>query len=162
MEITSPAFVEGGVIPQEFTCDGKNVSPPLSIAGVSEEGKSLVLIVDDVDAPMGVFTHWLVFDLYPGITRLGPGCSPEGTQGKNSFGKEDYGGPCPDTGTHRYYFRLYALDSLLKLSLGTDRGRVEAAMRGHVSDSGELMGTYARSFENTQDLRLDKTSSNNE
>jgi len=87
MEITSPAFVEGGVIPQEFTGDGKNVSPPLSIMGVPEEAKSLVLIMDDVDAPTGVFTHWLVFDLYPGITRLGPGCSPEGTQGKNSFGK---------------------------------------------------------------------------
>lgn len=144
MEIISPAFVDGGVIPQEFTCDGKNVSPPLSITRVPEEAKSLVLIVDDVDAPMGVFTHWLVFDLYPGITRLGSGCSPEGTQGTNSFGKEDYGGPCPNSGTHRYYFRLYALDSLLKLPWRTDRGRLEAAMKGHVLDSAELVGTYSK------------------
>ncbi len=144
MEITSPAFVNGGVIPQEFTGDGKNVSPPLSIAGVPEEAKSLVLIMDDVDAPMGVFTHWLLYDLYPGITRLGPGCSPEGTFGKNTFGKEDYGGPSPNAGRHRYYFRLYALDSLLKLPLGTDRGSLEMAMKGHVLDSSELMGTYAK------------------
>ncbi len=142
MEITSPAFVEGGVIPQEFTGDGKNVSPPLSIVGVPEEAKSLVLIMDDVDAPMEVFTHWLLYDLYPGITRLGPGCSPEGTFGKNTFGKEDYGGPNPDAGRHRYYFRLYALDSLLKLPSGTDRGKLEVAMKGHVLDSSELMGTY--------------------
>jgi hypothetical protein len=141
MEITSPAFVEGGVIPQEFTGDGKNVSPPLSIAGVPEEAKSLVLIMDDIDAPTGVFTHWLVYDLYPGITRLGPGCSPEGTFGTNTFGKEDYGGPCPNAGIHRYYFRLYALNSLLKLPSGTDRGKLEAAMKGHVLDSAELMGT---------------------
>src|SRR3989338_1711065 len=144
MEITSPAFVEGGVIQQEFTGDGKNVSPPLSIMGVPEEAKSLVLIMDDVDAPTGVFTHWLVFDLYPGITRLGPGCSPEGTQGKHSFGKEDYGGPNPDAEMHRYYFRLYALDSLLKLPLGTDRTKVDMAMRGRVLDSCKVMGTYAK------------------
>lgn len=143
MEVTSPAFVDGEGIPQEFTCDGKNINPPLAIAEVPEEAKSLVLIVDDVDAPAGVFTHWLVFDLYPGITRLGPGCSPEGTQGTNSFGKEDYGGPSPNAGRHRYYFRLYALDSLLKLPLGTDRDRVETAMKGRVLDSGELMGTYS-------------------
>lgn len=142
MEISSPAFVDGGEIPQEFTGDGKNVSPPLAIAGVPEEAKGLVLIVDDIDAPAGVFTHWLIFDLYPGITRLGSGCSPEGTQGTNSFGKEDYGGPCPNAGTHRYHFRLYALDSLLKLPSGTDRGKVETAMKGHVLNSGELMGTY--------------------
>lgn len=144
MEITSPAFVDGGVIPQEFTCDGKNVSPPLSIAGVPEEAKSLVLIMDDIDAPAGVFTHWLVYDLYPGITRLEPGCSPEGTQGTNTFEKEDYGGPCPNAGTHRYYFRLYVLDSLLKLPSGTDRGKLEAAMKEHVLDSTELMGTYSK------------------
>jgi len=153
MEITSLAFVDGGVIPQEFTCDGKNVSPPLSIAGVPEEAKSLVLIMDDIDAPAGVFTHWLVYDLYPGITRLGPGCSPEGILGTNTFGKEDYSGPSPNAGRHRYYFRVYALDSLLKLPLGTDRGKLDVAMKGHVLDSAELMGTYAR---------LDKNSSNNE
>lgn len=144
MEITSSAFVNGGAIPQEFTCDGKDVSPPLSILGVPEAAKSLILIVDDVDAPAGVFTHWLVYDVFPGVTKLGPGSTPEGTQGMNDFGKEYYGGPCPHSGIHRYYFRVFALDMLLKIPAGSGRDGVERKMRGHVLDSGELMGTYTR------------------
>lgn len=142
MEITSPAFVNGGMIPQEFTADGKNVNPPLSIAGVPEEAKSLVLIMDDVDAPTGVFTHWVIFDAFPGVTRIDPGSTPEGTMGVNSFGNDYYGGPCPPNGTHRYYFRIYAMDALLKLPWGSGRNEVEVAMKGHILDSGELIGTY--------------------
>lgn len=144
MEITSSAFISGGVIPQEFTCDGRNVNPPLSIADVPKAAKSLVLIADDIDAPAGVFTHWVIFDMFPGITRIEPGSTPEGTQGTNTFGKDFYGGPCPQSGTHRYYFRIYALDTLLKLPWGSGRDRIEAAMEGHILDSGELMGFYSR------------------
>jgi len=144
MEITSSAFINGGVVPQEFTCDGKNVNPPILISGVPEAAKSLVLFTDDVDAPAGVFTHWVVYDMFPGITRIDPGATPEGTPGTNTFGKEYYGGPCPNAGTHRYYFRIYALDTLLKLPWGVTRDKVETAMKGHVLDSGELMGTYTK------------------
>ena len=144
MEITSDAFANGEEIPAEYTCDGKNVSPPLSISGAPGAAKSLVLIMDDVDAPAGVFTHWVIFDVFPGVSKIAAGSGPEGTMGKNTFGKDDYGGPCPHSGTHRYYLRVYALDTLLKLPWGADRASVEAAMKGQVLDSGELMGTYTK------------------
>ncbi len=144
MEITSSAFANGGAIPQEYTCDGKNLSPPISISGVPDGAKSLILITDDVDAPSGVFTHWVVFDMYPGTTRVDSGSTPEGTQGVNAFGKEYYSGPCPHAGTHRYYFRLYAVDTLLKLPAGSNRDKVEPAMKGHVLETCELMGTYMK------------------
>ncbi len=144
MEISSPAFINGKTIPSEYTCDGKNISPPLEIKGTPAAAKSLVLIVDDVDAPAGVFTHWLVFDIFSGVAKISPGSAPEGTAGGNTFGQENYGGPCPPSGTHRYYFRVFALDTLLKLPWGSDREKVEMAMKGHILDSGELMGTYTK------------------
>ena len=144
MKITSPAFANGKMIPSEYTCDGKNINPPLEIKETPVAAKSLVLIMDDVDAPAGVFTHWVVFDVFSGVTRVSPGSAPEGVPGKNTFGQEIYGGPCPHSGTHRYYFRIYALDTLLKLPWGSDRDKVEAAMKGHILDSADVMGTYKK------------------
>lgn len=144
MKITSPAFVNGETIPALYTCDGKNINPPLEIKETPAAAKSLVLIMDDVDAPAGVFTHWLVFDIFSGITRVSPGSAPEGIPGKNTFGQENYGGPCPHSGTHRYYFRVFALDKLLKLPSGSTREKVEAAMKDHVLDQAELMVIYAK------------------
>ncbi|OGD71395.1 hypothetical protein A3A84_03005 [Candidatus Collierbacteria bacterium RIFCSPLOWO2_01_FULL_50_23] len=144
MEITSAAFTNGGEIPAEYTCDGSNISPPFEIKGTPATAKSLVLIMDDVDAPGGVFTHWVVYDIFSGVTKVSSGATPEGTVGKNTFGQEGYGGPCPHSGTHRYYFRIYALDALLKLPWGLNRPELEAAMKGRVLDSGELMGKYTK------------------
>lgn len=144
MKITSSAFGEGETIPALYTCDGKNINPPLEIKETPAAAKSLVLIVDDVDAPGGLFTHWLVFDIFSGVTKVSPGSAPEGIPGKNTFGQENYGGPCPHSGTHRYYFRIFALDKLLKLPSSSTREKVEAVMKGHVLDQAELMGKYAK------------------
>lgn len=144
MNIASDAFVDGEVIPTKFTCEGENISPPLNIDGVTETAKSLVLIMDDVDAPSGVFTHWVISDIYSGLIRIDEGGAPEGIPGKNSFGQEYYGGPCPHSGTHRYYFRIFALDTLLKLPWASDRSKIEEAMKGHVIEKAELMGRYTK------------------
>lgn len=145
MQIKSTVFNDGEMIPVEYTCDGKNVNPPLEISAVPSGAKSLVIIMDDIDAPNGVFTHWLVYDIFPGLKKIDSGASIEGSYGVNTFGKDDYGGPCPHSGTHRYYFRVYALDCLLKLPWGADRVKVDAAMNGHVIGSAEIMGKYSRS-----------------
>lgn len=145
MKITSTAFSEGGNIPSKFACDGGNTSPPLQIEGAPAEAKSLLLLVDDPDAPSGLFTHWLVWNIDPKATQIGEGTSPAGAiQGKNDFGKQGYGGPCPPSGTHRYYFRIFALDRTLDLKPGAKRGAVDGAMRGHVLARGELMGRYTK------------------
>jgi Raf kinase inhibitor-like YbhB/YbcL family protein len=143
MDIKTPAFTPEGSIPREFTCDGADKNPELQISGVPSEAKSMVLIVDDPDAPGGTFLHWLLYNIDP-TERIPEGTSP-GTEGANDFGKTAYGGPCPPSGTHRYYFRLYALDSALELSRGAEREQVEGAMKGHVLAEAQLMGTYSRS-----------------
>lgn len=142
MKITSGAFSEGQRIPEQYTCDGENVSPSLSISDILDGTESLVLIVDDIDAPGGVFDHWIVFDL-PVVSEIKSGEEP-GVNGRNSFGKTGYGGPCPPRGEHRYYFRIFALDKKLGLIGGISRREVEGAMKGHVLGSAELMGRYAR------------------
>jgi Raf kinase inhibitor-like YbhB/YbcL family protein len=142
MKLTSPAFKQGGAIPAKFTCDGADVSPPLEIADVPESTKSLVLIVDDPDAPAKTWLHWLVYDIGP-LSRIPEGDVP-GKQGMNDFGRKDYGGPCPRSGRHRYFFRLYALDSTLDLKQGASRKDVEKAMEGHVLEKAEMMGLYER------------------
>ncbi|HJX25590.1 MAG TPA: YbhB/YbcL family Raf kinase inhibitor-like protein, partial [Chthoniobacterales bacterium] len=109
------------------------------------EAKSLVLIVDDPDAPGGLFTHWLIWNIDPKVTEIAEGSAPIGMQGKNDFGKSGYGGPCPPSGTHRYYFKIFALDSDLDLAAGSKRAQLDAAMRGHVIAQGEMMGRYSRS-----------------
>ena len=144
IKITSSAFQEGGNLPSKFTCDGSDTSPPLQIIGVPSEAKSLVLIVDDPDAPSGLFTHWLIWNIPPQTNSIAEGSAPKGVQGTNDFGKSGYRGPCPPPGTHRYSFKIFALDRELDLSSGAKRRQVDAAMKGHVITQGELMGRYAR------------------
>ena len=115
MKITSSAFQEGGNIPSKFTCDGSDTSPPLQITGIPSEAKSLVLIADDPDAPGGLFTHWLVWNIPPQTNSIAEGSAPKGVQGTNDFGKSGYRGPCPPPGTHRYSFKIFALDRELDL-----------------------------------------------
>ena len=144
MKITSSAFQQGANIPSKFSCDGANTNPPLQISDVPPEAKSLVLIVDDPDAPSGLFTHWAVWNIPPQTNTIAEGSTPKGVQGTNDFGRSGYGGPCPPSGTHRYYFRIFALDRELDLPFGAKRSQLDAAMKGHVIAQGELMGRYAR------------------
>ena len=144
ISITSPFFHAGGDIPAKFTCNGTNVSPELQISSVPNEAKSLVLIVDDPDAPRGLFTHWIVWNIDPKTTRMAENSAPTaGVQGINDFGKRNYGGPCPPSGTHRYFFKIFALDTKLELKPGARRAELDAAMRGHILAQGELMGRYS-------------------
>ena len=144
MKITSSAFQEGGNIPSKFSCDGGNTSPPLQISNVPPEAKSLVLIVDDPDAPSGLFTHWAVWNISPQTSTVAEGRTPKGVQGTNDFGRSGYGGPCPPSGMHRYYFKIFALDRELDLPFGAKRSQLEAALKGHAIAQGELMGRYSR------------------
>lgn len=144
ISLTSSAFQAGGDIPAKFTCNGADESPELKIGGVPSEAKSLVLIVDDPDAPRGLFTHWMVWNIDPKTTDIaGNGAPAGGVQGTNDFGKRNYGGPCPPSGTHRYFFRLFALDTKLDLKPGARRAELDAAMRGHTLAQGEMMARYA-------------------
>ncbi|PWT80362.1 MAG: YbhB/YbcL family Raf kinase inhibitor-like protein [Acidobacteria bacterium] len=144
MKITSSAFHEGANIPSKFSCDGANTNPPLQVADVPSGAKSLALIVDDPDAPSGLFTHWIVWNISPQMSAIAEGRTPKGVQGTNDFGKSSYGGPCPPSGTHRYYFKIFALDRELDLPAGAKRSQFDAAMKGHVVAQGELMGRYSR------------------
>jgi Raf kinase inhibitor-like YbhB/YbcL family protein len=144
MKITSSAFQQGANIPSKFSCDGANTSPPFQISDVPSEAKSLILIVDDPDAPSGLFTHWAVWNISPQTSTIAEGGTPKGVQGANDFGRSGYGGPCPPSGTHRYYFKIFALDRELDLPFGAKRSQLEAAMKGHVIAQGELMGRYSR------------------
>ncbi len=150
LQVRSPAFKEGGMIPPKFTCVGANVSPPLGWEKAPEGTKSFVLIVDDPDAPKGTFTHWLVYDIPHSVTRIpenvpaGNEILQGGKQGINSASRIGYHGPCPPSGTHRYYFKLYALDTFLNLKPGVDKEELLKAMEGHVLAEGELMGLYKK------------------
>jgi hypothetical protein len=143
MKLTSSAFEQGKAIPKKYTCDGEDINPPLKIENVPEEAKSLALIVDDPDAPRGVFAHWIVWNIDPKISQIEENSKP-GTEGVNDFGKNSYGGPCPPSGTHHYHFRIYALDTLLDLSSTSKKSDLEKAIEGHVLDWAELIGTYQR------------------
>jgi Raf kinase inhibitor-like YbhB/YbcL family protein len=144
MKITSSAFQEGANIPSKFTCDGADTNPPLQIADVPSGAKSLALVVDDPDAPSGLFTHWTVWNISPQTGSIGEASTPKGVHATNDFGKSGYGGPCPPSGTHHYYFRIFALDRELDLPFGAKRGELDAATKGHVVAQGELMGRYSR------------------
>jgi Raf kinase inhibitor-like YbhB/YbcL family protein len=150
LHVESPAFSEGGLIPRPYTCDGKDISPPLSWSGVPETAKSLALICDDPDAPGKTWVHWVLFNLPPRTNRLAEGIAAResvsggGAQGTNDFRKIGYGGPCPPGGTHRYLFKLYALDTELKLSAAATKADVERAMEGHILAEGTLTGKYTR------------------
>jgi len=144
ISISSQAFQAGGDIPAKFTCNGTNVSPELQISGVPNEAKSLVLIVDDPDAPRGLFTHWIVWNIDPKTMRVSENSAPAGAvQGTSDFGKRNYGGPCPPSGTHRYFFKIFALDTKPELKPSARRAELDAAMRGHILAQGELMARYS-------------------
>jgi Raf kinase inhibitor-like YbhB/YbcL family protein len=145
MKITSPSWQEGGTIPEKFSKNAQNVSPELRIEGAPPEAKSLALIVDDPDAPIGLFTHWIAWNIDPKTTQLAEGSAlGAAVQGKNDFGDIGYGGPQPPSGTHRYYFKIFALNSSLDLKSGAKRKELDAAMKGHVIAQGQLMGKYSK------------------
>jgi len=144
MRLTSPAFQHNWQIPSEFTCDGSDVSPPLIIHDVPKHAKSLVLICDDPDAPVGTWDHWIVFNMPASAAQIPKGTEPSGVAGKNSWGKTGYGGPCPPSGTHRYLFKLYALDTELNLPKGSAKKDIERAMQGHIIEKAEMTGLYKR------------------
>ena len=144
MKLTSSAFTHNGQIPSEYTCDGDDLSPPLSISDAPLNAKSLVLINDDPDAPVGTWDHWVVFNINPSTKEISKGKEPQGTAGKNSWGKTGYGGPCPPSGTHRYFFKLYALDTMLHLPVGSTKKNLEMAMQGHIIGQAQLIGNYKR------------------
>jgi Raf kinase inhibitor-like YbhB/YbcL family protein len=150
IRLESTAFAQGETIPARHTADGKDVSPELSWSGVPPQAKSLVLFCEDPDAPRGTWVHWVLYDIAPSVTALSEAVPPRealsggGTHGKNDFGKLGYGGPAPPSGTHRYFFRIYALDRPLALASGATLAQVRRAMEGHILARGELMGTYSR------------------
>jgi Raf kinase inhibitor-like YbhB/YbcL family protein len=150
MDLKSTAFDNGKPIPLQYTCDGSDFSPPLEWSDAPETTESFALIVDDPDAPSGLFTHWLAWNIPGQAFRLAskiPPMAEHGSglrQGENSFGKLGYGGPCPPKGTHRYFFRLYALDRVLDLAAEAKRADLEQAMAGHVLAEASWMGTYSR------------------
>jgi len=148
--ITSSAFTEGAMIPKKFTCDAEDISPDLKWSGVPQGAKRLALICDDPDAPVGTWVHWVLFNIPADVTALPAGLPADATlkngarHGKNDFRKLGYGGPCPPGGTHRYYFKLYALDTVLTLESGSTKAQLLAAMKGHILAEGQLMGRYKR------------------
>ncbi|GFO57137.1 hypothetical protein GMSM_41440 [Geomonas sp. Red276] len=145
MNLTSPAFADGQPIPALYTCDGKDASPPLAIQGVPSGTKSLALVVDDPDAPVGTWVHWVVWNIAPGTIEIPAGHAPaEARQGTNSWKKTNYGAPCPPSGTHRYFFKLYALKDTLTLPSSAQKKDLEHAMQGKILAQCELMGTYSK------------------
>ena len=152
LTLTSPVFEHNALIPSRFTCDGENISPPLSWSEVPEGAKSFALLMDDPDVPKqlrpdGVFDHWTLFNIPPTISGIPEG-GTTGIAGANGAGKDEYTGPCPpkqyEPSEHRYFFRLYALDSMLSLGTGAQKADVLKAMEGHILAEAELMGRYKR------------------
>ena len=143
MKLTSSAFEDNKDIPAKYTCQGDDVNPPLDISDVPENTKSLVLVVDDPDAPMGTWDHLVVWNIKPDTTEIKENSVP-GVQGLNDFGKNNWGGPCPPSGTHRYMFKLYALDTELDLDPEAHKKDVERAMEGHILAQTKLVGLYAK------------------
>jgi Raf kinase inhibitor-like YbhB/YbcL family protein len=145
LKISSPAFTHNGSIPAKYTCDGSDTNPPLRIENVPGKAKSLALIVDDPDAPAGTWVHWVVWNIPAATSEIGENSVPPGAmQGKTDFGRNVYGGPCPPSGTHRYFFKLYALDATLDLRPATTKKELEKAMDGHIIERAEMIGVYKR------------------
>ena len=142
LRVRSVAFSHGGHIPPKYTCEGENVNPPLEVSDLPQNTKTLALIVEDPDAPRGVYDHWLVWNIPPNEA-IGEN-SRSGISGKNSFGNTGYGGPCPPSGSHRYFFKVYALDSDLDIGAGSGKSTLQEAMKDHVLATGELMGHYQK------------------
>lgn len=143
--VTSPAFANGAFIPRRYTCQGEDINPPLHWENIPENAQSLALIVDDPDAPAGTWTHWLVWNIDPKTDGIPANSLPPGVNlGKNDFQKLAYGGPCPPSGTHRYFFRLFALDARLNLPNGSSRADLEKVIAGHILAQGALIGRYQK------------------
>ncbi len=143
LTIKSPAFERNSPIPKKYSCDGEEMNPPLTVEGVPKESKSLALIVDDPDAPHGTFDHWVVWDISPATTKIAEHSVP-GTEGLNGARQKGFMGPCPPSGTHRYFFKVYALDKELKLGPKTTKRELEKAIENHILAKGELIGLYKR------------------
>ena len=150
MKLISSAFKEGEPIPRQYTCDGVNVSPPLEWSGTPKTAKTIAIIADDPDAPSGTWVHWVFYNLPADNIGLVENLPPTenlkagGFQGKTDFGKVGYGGPCPPSGTHRYFFKVYAVDSELALKAGATKDELMKAMEGHIVGQAQLTGTYRR------------------
>lgn len=149
MQFTSPEFNNNSRIPSEYTCDGKDINPPLEISGVPQGAKSLVIIMDDPDVPKhlradGMWDHWIKFNIPPTIIKIVAGEEPKGVSGLGTSGNLQYHGPCPPDREHRYFFKLYALDSNLSLSEGVIKKEVEKAIKGHILEQAVLVGVYER------------------
>jgi len=148
--LTSPSFEEGEMIPVQYTCDGKNISPALNWKNIPDSTKSLALIVEDPDAPGQTWIHWVLYNIPPSVTELPENTSADkklkngAVNGTSSFRKLGYGGPCPPSGTHRYFFRIYALNTMLNLDPGATKTELVDAMKGHILSEGQLMGRYER------------------
>lgn len=149
LTLTSPAFLPGQKIPKKYTCQGENINPALEISDAPQTAKSLALIMDDPDVPKnlkpdGVFDHWVVFNLPPDTKSIPENSNPPGALGSNGRGEAKYTGPCPPDREHRYFFRLYALDTVLSLPEGSTKQEVLNAITGHILQQAELMGTYVK------------------
>ena len=143
MNIKSPAFNNGKSIPSQYTCDGEDINPELVFSDVPTGAKSLALIMDDPDSPTGIWTHWLLWNIPPTTKEINEGKVPRGVvQGETTFGAAHYGGPCPGKGNHRYFFKLYALDTILDLSTGSEKDTLVEAMKGHIVSEAEMYGWY--------------------
>lgn len=151
IKVTSAGFPANGTIPQKYTCDGEDLSPPLEWSGIPERTQSLALIADDPDAPAGTWVHWVIFNIPPSLAGLPEGVQSSpivagiGIQSQNDFRKTGYNGPCPPKGKpHRYFFKLYALNTVLELKSGSSKAELEKAMHGHILAQGQMMGNYGR------------------
>jgi Raf kinase inhibitor-like YbhB/YbcL family protein len=146
MQLSSSEFQNNEPIPSKYTCNGSDISPPLAITDTLKDAVSLALIIDDPDAPMGTWVHWIVWNIDPKTTEIAEGSAPSGAvEGKTDFGRSGYGGPCPPSGTHRYFFKLYALDTELDLDPSSEKKDLEKAMKEHIIDQTEIIGTYSQS-----------------
>ncbi len=143
MKLSSTAFGHNESIPSKYTCDGADINPPLAVEGIPAGAVSLALIMDDPDAPVGTWDHWIIWNIPAATTEIAENSVP-GTQGKNSWKRSNYGGPCPPGGTHRYFFKLYALDTMLELKPNSGKSEVEKAMQGHILAEAQLVGVYRR------------------
>src|SRR5208283_1748562 len=143
LSVKSPAFETNKPIPRKYTCDGQDINPPLTIEAIPKEAKTLVLIVDDPDAPSGTFDHWIVWNIPASTSKIAENSVP-GIEGMNSARQMGYMGPCPPSGTHRYFFKVYALDTGLSLGVGSKKKDAEKAIQGHILAKGELIGLYSR------------------
>ena len=145
MKITSSSFENNASIPTLYTCEGKSINPPLSFSEIPASAQSLVLIIDDPDAPSGTWVHWTLWNIDPKTTGIAENSVPSNAvQGVTSSGKKSYGAPCPPSGTHHYHFKLYALDAKLDLPDSSDVKKLEAAMKNHIIDSSDLIGLYSK------------------